>query len=397
MGIFDKLRDIKFEVEMKASDFRYSVSDKMDSVKYFVGDKVEDIKYFVEDKVDDVKYFVEDKVDDVKYFVEDKVDNVKYFVEDKVDDVKYFVGDKVSDVKDFANHKLKIQSKGDAAEFASYVLFPQQIPLRLIMSSVGKNAAANIQGKNDQLTERVQVLEGMQSHGSELEGKIKNHFSSIQSIKTQLHANLMFFAECLERIHNRPTYGIKGEDSIISFDELFETSEMIADFGKFDEYLVNLYDENASILQGLLRSPLFAAIMKFREKALMNKIDDVLAEVNECIENMRPLVQYLNQLNLTTAKFEKELHEVEAFFNKQIKKLSDIVDEKSDFDQFTDSEITILDTNIKLVRIIVSLLNIHVFNVNEISEQGFAKVNTTEVIKVVKESELVRQQSRTDS
>ncbi|MFY2156480.1 hypothetical protein ACOSZF_12510 [Cytobacillus firmus] len=45
----------------------------------------------------------------------------------------------------------------------------------------------------------------------------------------------------------------------------------------------------------------------FREKTLMNKIDNVRSEVNECIKSMRPLVQYLNQLNLTSAKMAREL------------------------------------------------------------------------------------------
>ncbi|MBG9657895.1 hypothetical protein [Cytobacillus firmus] len=70
---------------------------------------------------------------------------------------------------------------------------------------------------------------------------------------------------------------------------------------------MNLYEENAGILQGLLRTPVFAAILKFREKTLMNKIDNVRSEVNECIKSMRPLVQYLNQLNLTSAKMAREL------------------------------------------------------------------------------------------
>ncbi|WP_394580960.1 hypothetical protein [Cytobacillus firmus] len=69
--------------------------------------------------------------------------------------------------------------------------------------------------------------------------------------------------------------------------------------------------ENAGILQGLLRTPVFAAILKFREKTLMNKI--------------------------------------------------------------------------------VSLLNTHLFNVKEVSEHGFAKINSGEVLKVVQESEKVRQ------
>ncbi|WP_404356371.1 hypothetical protein LG291_22950 [Cytobacillus firmus] len=382
MGLFDKLRDLKLDVEIKASDIRYSVSDKFDDVKYFVGDKV-----------DDVKYFVEDKVDDVKFFVEDKVDDVKYFVGDKTDDLKYFVADKADDLKGFAEDKLKIKSKGDVAEAVSYVLFPQQIPLKFIMSSVGKNAAASIQSKNNQLAGRVQVLEGMQSHGAELEKKIQHQFSEIQSVSAQLQDQLKFFAECFGRIHNRPTYGIKEADGLISFDEGFETPVLMADFARFDEYLVNLYEENAGILQGLLRTPVFAAILKFREKTLKNKIDNVRLEVNKCIKSMRPLVQYLNQLNLTSAKMARELKALDSIFSQQVQKLSAIVDEKTDFEQFSQNDTTVLDTTIKLVQIIVSLLNTHLFSVKEVSEHGFAKINSADVLKVVQESEKVRQHS----
>ncbi|OMF61551.1 hypothetical protein BK139_06855 [Paenibacillus sp. FSL R5-0490] len=403
MGLFDKLRDLKLDVEIKASEIRYSVGDKFDDVKYYVGDKVDDVKYFVEDKADDVKYFVEDKVDDVKYFVGDKVDDVKFFVEDKVDDVKYFVGDKTDDLKyfvadkaedlkDLAEDKLKIKSKGDVAEAVSYVLFPQQIPLKLIMSSFGKNAAANIQSKNDQLAGRVKILEDLQSHGAELEKKIQHQFSEIQSVSAQLQDQLKFFAECFERIHNRPTYGIKESNGLISFDKGFDTPVLMADFARFDEYLVNLYEENAGILQGLLRTPVFAAILKFREKTLMNKIDNVRSEVNECIKSMRPLVQYLNQLNLTSAKMGIELKALDSTFSQQVQKLSAIVDEKTDFKQFSQNDMTVLDTAIKLVQIIVSLLNTHLFNVKEVSEQGLAKVNSAEVLMLVAESEKMRQQ-----
>ncbi|MGN7175657.1 hypothetical protein [Cytobacillus sp. SAFR-174] len=380
MGLFDKLRDIKLDAEIKASEIRYSVSDKFDDVKYFVGDKM-----------DDVKYFVEDKVDDVKFFVEDKVDDVKYFVGDKTDDLKYFVADKADDLKGFAEDKLKIKSKGDVAEAVSYVLFHQQIPLKFIMSSVGKNTAASIQSKNDQLAGRVKVLEGLQSHGAELEKKIQHHFSEIQSVSAQLQDQLKLFAECFERIHNRPTYGIKKADGLISFGEGFDTPVLMADFARFDEYLVNLYEENAGILQGLLRTPVFAAILKFREKTLMNKIDNVRSEVNECIKSMRPLVQYLNQLNLTSAKMARELKALNSIFSQQVQKLSGIVDEKTDFEQFSQNDTAILDTTIKLVQIIVSLLNTHLFNVKEVSEHGFAKINSGEVLKVVQESEKVRQ------
>ena len=368
MGLFDKIRDLKLEVEIKASELRYTVSDKFDDVKYFVGDKV----------------------DDVKYFVEDKVDDVKYYVGDKADDLKYFVGDKADDLKGFAEDKLKIKSKGDVAEAISYVLFPQQIPLNFIMSSVGKNAAASIQSKNDQLARRIEVLEGMQNHGAELEKKIQQQFSEIQSVSTQLQDQLKFFAECFERIHNRPTYGIKEADGLISFDNAFDIPVLMADFARLDGYLVNLYEENAGILQGLLRTPVFAAILKFREKTLMNKMDNVQSEVNQCIESMRPLVQYLNQLNQTSAKMARELKALDSIFSQQIQKLSAIVDEKADFEQFCQNDITVLDTNIKLVRIIVSLLNTHLFNVQEVSEQGFTKVNSAEVLKRVKESERVR-------
>ncbi|MFT4415541.1 hypothetical protein ACLM5H_16930 [Fredinandcohnia humi] len=369
MGLFDKLRDLKFEIEMKATDIRYAVSDKFD-----------DVKDFVEDKVDDVKYYVGDKVDDVKYYVGDKVDDLKYFVEDKVDDVK-----------DFAEDKLKIKSKGDVAEIASYVLFPQQIPLKFLMSSIGKGASANIQSKNDKLLARVEILEGLQEHGEELDKKIQQQLTTIQELKTALHSDVEVFAKVFEKIHNRPTYTITTDGLSLTFDDLFDTTATEADFARFDSYLLNIYDEDAGILQGLLRTPVFAAILKFREKALLNKIDNVLEEVNNCIENMEPLVQYLSRLHFTSSRLSKELSLLEPIVKKQIDKLAEVVEVKTDFNQFSKHEITILDTTIKHVRIIVSLMNTHIFNPDEQTTKGLAKINTKEVVQVVKESETIRE------
>ncbi|WP_147536275.1 hypothetical protein [Bacillus marasmi] len=368
MGIFDKLRDLKLDIEIKASDIRYAVSDKFD----------------------DVKYFVEDKVDDVKYFVEDKVDDVKYFVGDKVDDAKYFVADKVDDVKEFAGDKLKIKSKGDVAEIAANILFPAQIPIKMLMSSLGKNAAANIQDKNDLLLKHVQMLENLQIRGEKLEKEVQDNLSSIRLTKTELQSHLTIFADLFERIHNRPTYRIQYAGASFSLVELFDRSVQELDFARFDDYLINLYDEEAGILQGLLRTPVFAAILKFREKTLINKIDNVKYEVDNCIINLRSLVKYLTKLSSTSGNLAIELNAILDIFKNQLNKLSEIVGNKNDFSQFKEKEITVLDTNIKLVRIIVTLLNIHIFSKDEIDEKGFTKINTEEVEHSINESEKVR-------
>ncbi|MEC1894292.1 MAG: hypothetical protein ACQEW2_12105 [Bacillota bacterium] len=55
-------------------------------------------------------------------------------------------------------------------------------------------------------------------------------------VSAQLQDQLKFFAECFERIHNRPTYGIKEANGLISFDEGFDTPVLMADFARFDEY-----------------------------------------------------------------------------------------------------------------------------------------------------------------
>ena len=195
----------------------------------------------------------------------------------------------------------------------------------------------------------------------------------------------------MRKIHNRPTYNLSLDGRAVSFEELFKQSDVEADFAMLDSYLINIYDEDAGIMAGLMRSPVFAAILKFREKTLKNKIDNAVQEVNKCIDNMKIVNQYLRQLSTTAGMFEKELHAIESVFKSQLYELADVVDAKQDFDQFTEEEITLLDTNIKLTHIAVALLNTHLFEKVEPDEYGLTPVNESGISKIVSEAILIRE------
>ena len=161
--------------------------------------KLREVKDAVTDKFDDVKDFVEDKAFDAKYFVQDKASDVKDFVSDKTADAKYFIEDKALDAKYFMKDKVNIKSKADIVEAASYVLFPAQIPLKMIMSNVGKDSSANIQSKNNHLDHRIDVLGSFQKEGSMLNDKLNGQLKEITNVKQLIHRQLIFFAEVFEK------------------------------------------------------------------------------------------------------------------------------------------------------------------------------------------------------
>lgn len=366
--------------------------NKLQNVKNAVTDKFDDVKYFVEDKTFDAKYFVKDKVSDVKDFVGEKGSDTKYFVKEKAESVKDFVSDKTYDAKNFVQDKAKIESKADIAEVASYVLFPAQIPLKMIMRNVGKNSSTSINSKNRHLLHRIDVMESYQKEGNMLNDKLNKQLVQITNVKKSLHDQLVFFAEVLEKIHNRPVYNISLNGQKISFEELFKQSGVDADFAMIDSYLINIYDEDAGIMDGLMRSPVFAAILKFREKTLKNKIENAVHEVNECINNMKIINSYLRNMTKTAGNFEKELSAIQSQFSGQVDQLADVVNAKSNFEEFEDEEITLLDTNIKFVHIIVALLNTHLFGKVEPDENGLTPTNEAGVSKVVQEAMIMRNQ-----
>ena len=366
--------------------------NKLQNVKNAVTDKFDDVKYFVEDKTFDTKYFVKDKVSDVKDFVGEKGSDAKYFVKEKAGSVKDFVNDKTYDAKNFVQDKANIESKADIAEVAAYVLFPAQIPLKIIMRNVGKDSSTSINSKNRHLVHRIDVLESYQKEGNMLNDKLNKQLVQITNVKKSLLDQLVFFAEVLEKIHNRPVYNISLNGQKISFEELFKQSVVDADFAMIDSYLIKIYDEDAGIMDGLMRSPVFAAILKFREKTLKNKIENAVHEVNECINNMKIINGYLRKMTKTAGNFEKELSAIQSEFSGQVYQLADVVNAKSNFEEFTNEEITLLDTNIKFVHIIVALLNTHLFEKVEPDKNGLTPTNEAGVSKVIQDAMIMRNQ-----
>ncbi|MGV2939616.1 hypothetical protein AB5I83_08505 [Mesobacillus sp. LC4] len=383
MGFFYKLRDMKDTISYKMEDVKDFVVEKAVDARDLVSDKAFDAKYAIEDKVSDLKDFVEDTA----YFVSEKAEDTKDFILDKAADTKDFVSDKTFDAKYYISEKIQNKSRADLVEIGSYVLFPAQIPLKAVMSAVGKNSAYGVQEKSDYLNMRIDILEKQQDQGKNLNEKLTAQFEDIRKVKEQLHTQLEYFAEVFEKIHNRPTYNIKFDGHERTFDELFRHANIDSDFAMFDSYLLKIYDEDAGIIDGLMRSPVFAAILKFRERALKNKIDHAVSEVNQCIENMKVVNDYLASLSSTAAVLAKELHAIEEVFWDFLYELSETVDNKPDFERFTEDEITLLDTNIKLVRVIVALLNTHLFEETAPDANGLKPINQLGVERVAKESE----------
>ncbi len=391
MGFFNKLRDIKDNVSYKLDDMKDFVVDKASDTKDFISDKTFDARYFISDKADDIKYFVSDKASDTKDFISDKSFDARYFIKDKVEDARYFIDDKAYDAKYFITEKLNIKSKADIVEATSYVLFPAQIPIKAVMSAVAKNSANSVHERNDTLNSRIQLLEKYQKEGKLLNEHLNTHLEEISKVKATIHQQLEVFSQAFEQIHNRPTYKLQLDGVSMTFDELFQHSGIDSEFAKFDSYLLKIYDEDAGIIDGLMRSPLFAAILKFREKALKEKIENALAEVNACIKNMEIVNQYFHDLDSTAEMFEKELKIIEKEFWILVLSLSELVKEKTDFEEFSKEEIMLLDTNIKFVRVVVNLLNTHLFEQAEPDANGLTPINKDGVKKVIVESSGVLQ------
>ncbi|UPM56370.1 hypothetical protein [Gottfriedia acidiceleris] len=286
--------------------------------------------------------------------------------------------------------KLKNISKAVVDELVTDVIIPSLIHTGKIMNENGKSIATNIQSKNKEVLDRISLLEDMQGQGERLEKGIDRNLTMIKARRYNLILQLTRFDDVFEKIHNRPSYKIKSGNFEIPVYDLLNMPSPDTDYDKLDNFLVDMYAEDAGILQGLCRTPVFAAILIFRQKALVNKFDNLLVEVNQCIDNLISLVHYLMKINTTSSNLSKELTELEVVFKEQVDKLSKIVSVKMDFEEFSEEEITILDTNIKLVGIILKLMNAHICDKKEVSAQGFAKVNIDEVLKVVKESEKVR-------
>lgn len=327
-----------------------------------------------------------DKYRDLRETVSFKMDGIKDFVEDKSFDAKYFVKSRRRDVTYLIREKANVKSKADAVEFAANVLFPAN----LILSNLGKDAASTIQIKNRHLEESIRLLESSQEESRKLDQQLNDQFLRITQLKETLYRHLHNFTEVFEKIHNTPSYDLTLNGEKSSFQELFKQPNTKADFALFDSFLINIYDEDAGIVYGLGRSPAFAAILKFREKTLANKIDNVVQEVEECITNMIIINDHLKQLTLTAKIFEKELSAVEIAFSKLVQSLTDVVNVKKDFEQFTDEEITLLDATIKIVRIVVSLLNTHLFEKAEPNKDGLIPINKDVVTKTVQESTALR-------
>ncbi|KRF67621.1 hypothetical protein ASG99_15070 [Bacillus sp. Soil768D1] len=117
-------------------------------------------------------------------------------------------------------------------ELTSNVLFPAQIPFKVLISAFGKNSANKVQEKSNYLNMQIKILENYQSEGKRLSEKLNLHLEGISKVKALMHTQLEFFSEVFEQIHNRPTYNVSFEGCEMTNDELFRHSNIDSDFAQ---------------------------------------------------------------------------------------------------------------------------------------------------------------------
>ena len=171
------------------------------------------------------------------------------------------------------------------------------------------------------------------------------------------------FSDIFEKIKNRPEYKYKNIN-MIEFTWLPTQIDDVFEIEKFKHYEADLLDNPMIAIvsfHGFFKRKLFEYELKeFKEKVI--KLE---GEVNNSIYEIHNILTFLNNIGNLVTDFNLNLSKIRTVYSNNIYKLSKIIENKIDYNNFSKSERLVLENTVLLSDILFRMLKIRIINRSE--------------------------------